>query len=392
LLEIIAIFAIYNELIMRINPFYLTNKIPEEYFCDRQIETEKLIKSFTNQENVVLTAQRRVGKTGLINHSFNQNEIRDQFYLISIDILHTSSCAELVQVLGKESFEAVAKKSVRLTKLFVSTMKSITASFGYDPVTGGPSFDLKLGDLSQPSYTLDEIFSYLEAADKPVIVAIDEFQQICYYKEKNIEELLRGKIQKLSNTHFVFSGSSRRIMSQMFFSSKRPFYQSATSIELQPIEKQVYINFAKRLFSESGKDIQSEAVEMAYDKFSGVTMYIQRVIHDAYAMTSEGEICSIDNVRLACDDYIKESGSRLKELLSILSTPQKELLYAICAEGTAKAITSGAFIKKHNLRSTSAVQSAAKILLEMEYITKVGNSFTISDPIMNIWLKGLLYS
>ena len=60
---------------MKTNPFVLSPAIPDEYFCDRQTESASLIKSFKNQENVVLISPRRVGKTGLIYHCFNQPEI-----------------------------------------------------------------------------------------------------------------------------------------------------------------------------------------------------------------------------------------------------------------------------------------------------------------------------
>lgn len=208
---------------METNPFILTSRIPEQYFCDRVAETENILKCIDNQENIVLTARRRIGKTGLINHCFDVERIRQNYYEISIDILHTASLKEFVQELGNVSFRAVASRSERMMKSFAAALRSLSASFGYDPVLASPTFDIKLGDLERPQYTLDEIFQFLENADKPCIVAIDEFQQIIRYPEKNVEELLRGKIQKLTNTHFIFAGSERRIMSEMFFSEKRPF-------------------------------------------------------------------------------------------------------------------------------------------------------------------------
>lgn len=65
--------------------------------------------------------------------------------------------------------------------------------FKLDAITGEPTFDIGLGDIQSPQITLDEIFNYLESADKPCIVAIDEFQQIGTYAEGNIEALLRTK-------------------------------------------------------------------------------------------------------------------------------------------------------------------------------------------------------
>ena len=89
---------------MNTNPFVLSPAIPDEFFCDRQNESASLIKSINNQENVVLISPRRVGKTGLIYHCFNQPEIRDNYITVSIDILHTTSFQELIKELGSAVF------------------------------------------------------------------------------------------------------------------------------------------------------------------------------------------------------------------------------------------------------------------------------------------------
>ena len=93
-----------------------------------------------------------------------------------------------------------------MASLFIHTLKSINGKFGFDPLTNLPTFNLELGDIDRPEYTLEEIFQCLIAADKPCIVAIDEFQQIAKYPEKNIEALLRTHIQKIENSNFIFAG------------------------------------------------------------------------------------------------------------------------------------------------------------------------------------------
>lgn len=375
---------------MEINPFYLTNNIPAEFFCDRKSESRRLIKSISNQEHVVLSAQRRIGKTGLINHCFAQKEIKDNYYTIAIDILHTSSLKEFVQELGNATFKCIAGRSQRLTKSFASIIRSLSACFGYDPVNACPTFSIRLGDIAEPSYTLDEIFEYLEKADRPCIVAIDEFQQILRYEHNNIEEILRGKIQKLSNTHLIFAGSERRLMSEMFNSEKRPFYQSATSIELSPIERDVYFDFARAQFEARGKSISHEGFDSIYNEFEGITSYVHRILHDTYAATPEGGTCTTEDMESAASAYLEECSSRLKELFGNISEQQKELFYAICDEGTARSITSSAFVKKHNLKSASAVQSAAKGLIAAGLVTKTGNTYTISDPLMKVWIETVM--
>ena len=292
---------------MNINPFVLSPAIPDELFCDRQAESLSLIKSIQNQENVVLISPRRVGKTGLIYHCFNQPEISDNYITVSIDILHTTSFQEFIKELGDAVFNVVAKRNEKLTKLFVATLRSLNGSFGIDPITYLPTFDVKLGQIVAPEYTLDEIFAYLEKADRPCIVAIDEFQQIAKYPEGNIEALLRGRIQKLTNTHFIFAGSERRMMNEMFFSDRRPFYQSATLLQLDPIDLNIYSEFSIRQFKASGKDVETDAITWAYHLFDGVTMYVHKLLHDSYADTAIGGVCDIAAIQYAAEQLIQQT-------------------------------------------------------------------------------------
>ena len=372
---------------MNINPFVLSPAIPDKLFCDRQTEAATLVKSITNQENVVLISPRRVGKTGLIYHCFNLPVIRDNYVTVSIDILHTTSFQEFIKELGTAVFNTIAKRSEKLTKLFVTTLRSLSGSFGIDPMTYTPTFDLKLGQINMPEYTLDEILTYLEQAEKPCVVAIDEFQQITKYPGVNIEALLRGRIQKLTNTHFIFACSERRMMNEMFFSDKRPFFQSATLLQLDPIELNIYTDFAVQQFRTAGKDIEPEAIEWAYNIFDGVTMYIHKLLHDTFADTQSGATCTIAEMQQSAEQLLQQNAKRVQELLAYVTEQQKEVLYAIAADRYVQRITSADFVKRHYLKSASAVQSAVKRLLDLDIITEQHKSFSVSDPLLRIWIN-----
>ncbi len=369
-----------------INPFVVSGKIPPQYFCDRVEESKQLEKALCNQMNVVLTSSRRMGKTSLVDFVFDKPEIRDNYITISIDILHTTTFREFILAFGTAVFDCVAARSEKWRKQFVTFLKSLSASFGYDATSNLPTFDIKIGDVQQPEYTLQEIFKYLESIDKRCLIVIDEFQQITYYPEKNVEALMRTHIQKLSNSNFVFSGSQRRLMEEMFFSSKRPFYQSAKSIRLEPIDKDIYMDFAVKNFKESGKEIEKEAFAHIYDTFQGVTLYIQRILKDAFAETSKGETCDVETAKRLIEEYIDENDSRLREQLSFITETQKELLYAVHEARQASGITSMEFTKKYRLRSPSSSQSAALKLLEYDMITRNEKFYSISDPLLSLWL------
>lgn len=176
--------------------------------------------------------------------------------------------------------------------------------FGFDPLSGTPTFNIELGDIDRPEYTLDEIFRYLEAADKPCIVAIDEFQQIGKYPEKNIEALLRTHIQKIRNSHFIFAGSERHMMQEMFLSAARPFYHSADILELNAIAPDVYIPFIIEHFVKCNRKIDAVDVERVYTLFKGHTFYIQKTFNEAFADTLAGETCTLETIRAAINNMI----------------------------------------------------------------------------------------
>lgn len=370
-----------------INPFIVTGKIAPEYFCDRVAESARLIKSVTNGNNLVIISPRRMGKTGLIQFCYDKPEIVKEYYTFFIDILHTSSLREFTYLLGREIYETLLPRSRRMANLFIQTLKSISGKFGFDPVSNFPVFSIELGDIERPEYTLEEIFSYLNSADKRCIVAIDEFQQIAKYPERNIEALLRTHIQQQANSNFIFAGSERHIIQEVFSSAARPFYHSADVLELKAIDSGIYTPFVVNHFEKCRRYIDAVNVEKVYRLFNGHTYYLQKTFNEAFADTPEGGECGIDTIRRTIDEMIASNDTIFREILSNIPEKQKALLYAIARDGEAVRITSADFIKRHSLASASSVQSAAKKLLEKDYITEINKVFSVNDKLFAMWIN-----
>lgn len=371
----------------KMNPFIVTGKIAPEYFCDRVQESARLVKSMTNGNNLVIISPRRMGKTGLIHFCYDKPEISKEYYTFFIDILHTSSLREFTYLLGKEIYDSLLSRSRKMVKLFLQTLKSISGKFGFEPGLNLPVFNIELGDIERPEYTLDEIFYYLNQADKRCIVAIDEFQQIAKYPEKNIEDLLRTYIQQQANSNFIFAGSERHMMQEMFLSSARPFYQSASLMDLKAIPSEIYVDFVISHFKKRRKHIEESSVEKVYNLFKGHTYYMQKTFNEAFADTPEGGECTLDVIRTAIDAIIASNDTIFREILSNIPEKQKILLYAIAREGEAERITSSDFIKRHSLVSASSVQSAVKKLLEKDLITESNKVFSVTDKLFAMWMN-----
>ncbi|MDR3296827.1 MAG: ATP-binding protein [Prevotellaceae bacterium] len=368
------------------NPFIVSGYAEPDYFCDRKKESAELIRKTTNGNNLVLISPRRMGKTGLIEHCFRNKKICRSYYTFYVDIYATSGLQELIFLLGKVIFDTLKPRGKKFIDKFFSIIGSLRPAFKLDATTGEPVFDIGIGEIRQAAFSLNEIFQYLEAADKHCIVAIDEFQQIAHYPEPNIEALLRTNVQQCRNATFIFSGSERHVMQNMFFAHSRPFYQSAAMLTLEAIDEAVYTEFVQRHFAAAGKNIAAETVKKAYRLFEGHTWYMQATFNEIFSMLDAGETCTDDVLRSAIESRIASYESMFSALLALLPERQKLLLYAIAKEGKASAITSGDFIKRHALPSASSVQTSAKQLADKEIITSENNVYQVYDRFFGLWL------
>lgn len=368
-----------------INPFVTRGYVSAEYFCDRVDETKMLTQHIQGGNNVVLIAHRRIGKTGLIEHTFAQPEIREHYYTFFIDIYATKNYTEFVSALGKSILQSLKPYGQAAWSNFLTVVKSLRPNITYD-AAGVPSLGVSLDLSATAPVTLEEIFHYLSTADRPCIVAIDEFQTICDYAENQIEAELRTYMQHCPNAQFIFSGSKRHLLSEMFTNSKRPFYQSSAMINLEPIALDKYISFAQHHFEAAGKHIAPETVTAIYERYCGVTWYVQFILNTLYTSTAQGETCLPTDVADAVDTILSQLNYSYRSTLFYLPSRQKEVLLAICSEGVAKNLTSRAFMNRHHL-SASAIQGAIKGLLEKDFITEELGEYRVYDLFFEDWLK-----
>lgn len=369
------------------NPFVIGQYVCDDYFCDRQKETEFLLKQIRNGRNVVLVSPRRIGKSDLIHHLFHQKEVEENYNAIFIDIYATNSLSELVYIFGKIVFDALKPGHRKLIDRFFNVVTSLRMGMSLDPMTGEPSLNISVGDIKAPQTTLKQIFDYLQQSEKPCIVAFDEFQQIANYKEKNVEALLRTYIQSCTNAQFIYAGSRRDMMTEMFQSAARPFYASSIVMGLEPIPREVYSSFAINLFNKEGRNIDEEVSGLVYDRYEGCTWFVQMLMNELFDMTRQGETCHASDIAIAEHNVIMVQSVGYEETMARLTAKQRELLVAIAKEKNADKVTSADFVNKYQLSSPSSVQAALKPMLSGGIITQSSNIYKVYDYFFAEWIR-----
>jgi len=364
------------------NPFITQGYVDSLHFCDREAETHALVSDIENGQNVTLLAPRRYGKSGLIHHAFRS---RQDLAFVYVDLLATTDTADFVRVFANAVVGALDTRLEKAASTFANFFKSVrpTLRTGSDGEVG---FSFEIAKTSA-SVTLDQVFDYLShKQDREIVIAFDEFQQVAKYPEAGTEAQLRSRIQFLPrNIHFIFAGSQRHLLSEMFLSPKRPFYQSTSFLPLDVIPCDTYRAFAAAFFKQSGRGFEDTAFDVIYRRFDGVTWYVQTVLNEVWA-SGEG-LQDESQVEQAVWNLVARRRLNFHDLEVSQSTSARTLLRAIAREGRVKAPTSASFLSSQGLGSASTVASALKQLLANELVYKTEEGYVVYDRLFCEYLR-----
>ena len=367
-----------------INPFLLTGYVSPDYFCDREQETQKLISALQNGRNVTLISPRRMGKTGLIRHIFHQMEAEKQAKCYYVDLYKTDGLASLVEQLASVVLGSLDTTEAKIIKQVTTFFKSLRPLLSFDSLTGVPTFmvDVK-PELAE--HSLAEIFSYMEQSGQLCVIAMDEFQTIVDYGEKNVEALLRSHVQHLTSVHFIFSGSQRHVLENMFTSANRPFYQSTQILNLYEIQESSYYQFATEKLEAHHQQIPTDVFNDLYQRLAGHTWYIQMVMKRLYESGQKQITKPLVNKVL--NEIIDENEATFQTFMRLITPAQARLLKAIAKEGTVQQALGSSFISKHQLGATSTIRSAIQSLVEKELVLDCQGGYQVYDRFFSLWLN-----
>jgi len=371
------------------NPFILKDYSGPEFFCDRTTETARLISAAENQRNLTLTSIRKMGKTGLIHHAFNRLNQSADIDTVYLDIYFTGSLQEFINKLGTSVLKVEESLPDRIKRIINSFIKAIRPTITYDSLTGSPVFSFQLENETAGIRTLEDIFGFLNdrSADRPLLIAIDEFQQIANYPEGNVEALLRSNIQKLQNVTFIFSGSDKQILMSMFTDTKRPFYQSTEFMHLEEIPEEEYSLFIRNKFGQGSISLENDAIGEILRSTRCHTYYVQFLCNRLYG--SGTKTINIETVKNIYADILGENEIYYSEYRDLLTKQQWNLLIALAREDGINQVTSSVFIKKYDLSNTSTVRRGIQSLLDKKMIYRKSTKYYVYDVFFAKWLQRL---
>ena len=371
-----------------LNPFIIKGYVSKEYFCDREKELETLHRNTTNGINTTLLSPRKMGKSGLIHRYFEDLFTQKTFQTIYVDIYSSRTLKDFIKLMAEAILQKFPEKSA-IGKKFMKFLKGLRPLISFDPFTGTPQIQIGFQSLQEVVYTLQGLLTFLETQNTPIVIAIDEFQQITVYPEKNVEAILRTYVQQLKNIQFIFCGSNRSMMTEMFTQANRPFFASTRLLYLDKIEHYAYMDFIRKHFEKNKKNIKDEALTAILDWTKSHTFYTQNLCN--YIFSMQTNIIDIVVVKNAMAGILKENESFFFQYRQLLTPIQWNYMIAVAKENEIVQISAQNFIAKYNIGTPANSRRILKTLIEkeliLENVTTDKPSYQIYDVFLSRWLE-----
>jgi len=359
------------------NPFRFSGIVAEPAFCDRKTEQKEIKQYIDGSQNIVLYSHRRYGKSSLILKIFRELKNVTPVY---IDLYGTTGSADFIAAFLK-GVSAMESQLSRLMKMIQEKIRSIGINFSLDPVTGMPTATPVFSRAVEEK-TIDELFAFIEAFSrkKKMVVAFDEFQEIAAYGGETFEKNLRKSIQRHERISYIFAGSQRHLMMEMFNDRKRAFYLLATPYPLHKIKTAEYVKWIQGLYRKAERRIENRYIEDVAARCENHPMYVQQFFFDLWNET-ELSFESIDRTeRLILEKRI----SQFAYLWDTLTLNQKRALKLIA--GTAgKNLFAAENLDRFGFRTASQVTAALASIEKMGLLDK-NETWRIHDPFFKRWL------
>ena len=373
------------------NPFIIKSYESKELFCDREEELQQMLRNCINSSDMTLISQRRMGKTGLILRLFDEiKDVRPDIHTIYFDIFASRSIDDFIKLMAEAAMKSFPSKTTMGEKL-LTFIKSLRPQLSFDTITGEPQLQIAYQTAHEKEYILRGLFDFLDSQKEHIVIAIDEFQQIRDYPEQNMEALLRTYIQQTHNLTFIFCGSKKHMMTDIFANEKKPFYNSTAFVSLDKISETSYSAFIRQLFKDRHRSITDEALQFILDWTRRHTYYTQQLCHTVYA--NGNETVTIDDVKKACEQLMKQSEAVYMQYRQMLTEKQWDYLIAVAKEGSVQQITASAFLRNHKIGTPSVSRRHADSLCEKgllnDDITINGTTYSLSDVFLSHWMERL---
>ena len=364
------------------NPFKYGCAVGGEHFCSRPKLERQLRSYIVSGQNVVIQGERRMGKTSLVLETVRKTK---GVALIHADLLcvrDTSDlCRRLTAALARH--EKTAGFLEKLTGMLARLRPTITI----DQNTGSPTISVDstvAAEITSLEAVLDAIMA--QTAKKRTCVVLDEFQDILDMPDgERILAILRSRIQLDSNTAYVFLGSVRNRMTDIFWSPDSPFYHSAAALPVGEIDAKDFLAFIQGRFATGGRRLSKDMFDKIAALARNTPGYIQELCDTLWDETERNETIGDPALQRALADIFAREQDHYEIFVRRLTALQTRVLRALAARG-GNGVYSAQTLAKAQVYNSASMKRAIEKLVKDGIIYNFEGDFRFTNPFFKEWL------
>ncbi len=370
------------------NPFSKTVIGDDEPLCNqKELLSALLLEAYSGNNNVLL-APRRAGKTSLAMRL--ARDYRTAGGLATIADLDSVPSADAAADRIATAIYAALSVSDKVFKKLSGLVTAFTPVFTMNPDS---SFSVSAMPSGKAKTGLERLVSVVDSLDRissnsktPLLVILDEFQDVALLNGSDqIEAALRSTIQH-HKASYLFIGSRRKLLRDMFESPKRAFYRGATLREMPLISPSEFSAHLIALVKISGAVWSPAIADAIIDVAESHTYSVTAIAHALYELTMLNSPTEFD-LNKALTTAVARESSLFTSIYSSLNPPARKLIEALAEEPT-KHPTANSYITNHRLSSHATVRKSLTALAEGDHIIKSSDeTIVLTDPLFKRWLN-----
>lgn len=359
-----------------------------ESFLGREAETHQLIHNINQGRHTLLLSPRRYGKTSLARHVIRSHKCIFSEIDLFLAIDEYAIEARFINCI-ESLIPAISTKKKKWFELLLNFFKNAdkTWTIGFK----GVSLELRPGNHKDIAGNLLDLLNALEfmlfKQQKKVVLFVDEFQEINKLKTgKAIEGAIRHFAQASRYVVFIFSGSSRHILQDIFGNRSRPLYKLCDWIVLSRLDQSLYRDYLNKIAQKTWRQpLEKETFDEIIALSECHPEAIYALCGGLWLLATDQQVPDKSVVQRAWKEYVTEHLKQTRQMLSTSSPGQLKLLILI-SRGFTQVLTGKEVQAKLNVTSPS-IAKALQVLEAEDFIEKdAQNAYRIIDPVIKATL------
>jgi hypothetical protein len=271
-------------------------------------------------------------------------------------------------------------------RLFTRLVPSVTVDSDGNPKV---TFGISSGKVPDPE--IEEVLmaptKIAAHGKKRVVVVFDEVQRILEYEDDRVERRLRSIIQRQETVSYMFLGSRKHLIQQMFLDKSQPLYRSAGHYPLGPIDTADWLPFIAEKFRTAEKQISRETATEICQLTEGHPFYTQHLCHVLWEQCETGSEVTQESIKRGVKLLLERESYAYSALWESLPLSQRRFLSSLASSPKGVKPFSAEFLQRYHLGSASTAQRAAQGLLQRDLIDRDNGSFLIGDRFFRVWIR-----